>query len=264
MALLNGVLSLHPFLQLQLCFFLFTSFVGLKRCINKERKGRRKEAVLLRPPQTLSWLGNGLIRFVLSKRIAPMRCRNFFSAAIRQGSEAWPSFSDNNFWICLLFFFFFSTPVALSHHRLVFPFHPILPKRRPPPPFFLSVCLPPHSFFFFLFLSLCSCLPQRFVQRTVVATAFAFQAPVAVTTAGRAPGVTRGRVTRAATSMALARTADVNAARAGTENTARLVGREEASVWVGDRLELYVCVWFGVEVGGADKGPCAATLPVCV
>lgn len=48
-----------------------------------------------------------------------MRCRNFFSAAIRQGSGAWPPFLDNNSWICLFF-----TLVALFRHRLVSPFHP--------------------------------------------------------------------------------------------------------------------------------------------
>lgn len=216
MAVLNGVLNLQPYLQLQLCVPFSLPPLWDKKVYQQREKGSTKRISPLKPPQNLSSLGNGLIRFVLSKRIAPMRCRNFFSAAIRQGSEAWPSFSDNNLWICL-----FSTPVALSHHRLVFPFHPILPKRRPPPPFFLSVCLLP---FLFLFLFLCSCLPQRFVQRTVVAMAFVFQAPVAVTTAGWVPGVTRGRVTRAATSMALARMANVNAVQAGMENTALLVG----------------------------------------
>lgn len=66
-----------------------------------------------------------------------MRCRNFFSAAIRQGSGAWPPFPDNNSWICLFF-----TP-ALSHHCLVSPFHPLST------PSFLSVCLPPLSFLSF-------------------------------------------------------------------------------------------------------------------
>lgn len=153
-----------------------------------------------------------------------MRCRNFFSAAIRQGSGAWPPFFDNNFWICL----FLSTS-ALSHH------HPVFPFPTPSPPFFLSVglfCLP-----------LCPCLPQRFVQPTVEATAFVFQAPVAVTTAGWAPGVTRGRVTRAATSTAHARTANVNAVLVGTENTAPLVGREEAGVLLrGGGFDVYVCL----------------------
>ncbi|TKS80689.1 Teneurin-4 [Collichthys lucidus] len=52
---------------------------------------------------------------------------------------------------------------------------------------------------------------QRFVQRTVVAMAFVCRAAAAVTTAGWALGVTRGRVTLAATNMVLARTANVNA-----------------------------------------------------
>lgn len=50
--------------------------------------------------------------------------------------------------------------------------------------------------------------------------AFVCPAAAAVTTAGWALGVTRGRVTLAATNMALARTANVNAVRVGTENTA--------------------------------------------
>lgn len=141
-----------------------------------------------------------------------MRCRNFFSAAIRQGSGAWLPFLDNKFWICLFF-----TLVALSHHRLVFPFPSHF--HLPPLLFFLSV-FPPLSFFCpFLFL----CLPQRFVHRTVVVMAFVFRAPAAVTMAGWALGVTRGRVTHAATNMALVRTANANAVRVGTENTALLV-----------------------------------------
>lgn len=68
-----------------------------------------------------------------------MRCRNFFSAAIRQGSGAWPPFLDNNSWICLFF-----TLVALSRHRLVFPFHP---TSTPPHP----VCLSSPTFFFVCF-----------------------------------------------------------------------------------------------------------------
>lgn len=140
-----------------------------------------------------------------------MRCRNFFSAAIRQGSGAWPPFLDNNSWICLFF-----TLVSLSNHRLVFPFH------LHPPPSFLPFCLSSPTLFFRLFL--CPCLPQRFVQRTVVAMAFVCRAAAAVKTAGWALGVTKGRVTLAATNMALARTANVNAVQAGTESTALLVG----------------------------------------
>lgn len=60
-----------------------------------------------------------------------------------------------------------------------------------------------------------------------MAMAFVCRALAAVTTAGWAPGVTRGRVTLAATSTAPARTASVNAVRAGTESTAPLVGWEE-------------------------------------
>lgn len=143
-----------------------------------------------------------------------MRCRNFFSAAIRQGSGAWRPCLDNNSWICLFF-----TLVALSHHGLVFPYHPT----SIPLPSFLSATPPhlPHSPFS---LFLCPCLPQRFVQPTVVAMAFVCRAAAAAMTAGWAPGVTRGRVTLAATSMALARMGNVNAAPAGMESTAPLVG----------------------------------------
>lgn len=175
-----------------------------------------------------------------------MRCRNFFSAAIRQGSGAWPSFLDNNSWICLFF------TLALSRHCLVFPFHPT----STPSPSFLSLCLPSLSFFC---LFLCPYLPQRFVQRTVVDMAFVCPAPAAVTTAGWALGVTRGRVTLAAMNMALARTANVNAARVGTENTALLVGWEEVLVWVGDCVCMSVCfegVW------GANKS--IGCLSACV
>lgn len=48
-----------------------------------------------------------------------MRCWNFFSAAIRQVSGAWPSFLDNKSWIPLFF-----TPVALLYYHLLFPCHP--------------------------------------------------------------------------------------------------------------------------------------------
>lgn len=86
------------------------------------------------------------------------------------------------------------------------------------------------------------CLPQRFVQPTVVATAFVCQAAAAATRAGRAPGVTRGRVTLAATSTAPARTASVNAAPAGTESTAPLVGGACWGKEWGCRFCLSVCV----------------------
>lgn len=80
-----------------------------------------------------------------------------------------------------------------------------------------------------------------------MAMAFVCRAPAAVTTAGWALGVTRGRVTLAAMNMALARMANVNAVRVGTENTALLVGWEEVWVWVGDCVCMCVCL-------GANKG----------
>lgn len=153
------------------------------------------------------------------KGLPLMRCKNFFSAAIRQGSGAWLLLPDNNSWICLFF-----TPVALSCQHLFFPVHPT-PSLLPLP--FLFIFSPS------LLLSLC--LPQRFVQPTVVAMASVCRAPAAATTAGRAQGVTRGRVTLAATSTAHARTANVNAALAGMENTAPLVGRQV--VWVEGGFE---------------------------
>lgn len=76
-----------------------------------------------------------------------------------------------------------------------------------------------------------------------MAMAFVCRAAAAVKTAGWALGVTRGRVTLAATSMALAKTANVNAVRAGTENTALLVGWQEVLVLVGDSV--CVCVFGG-------------------
>lgn len=75
-----------------------------------------------------------------------------------------------------------------------------------------------------------------------MAMAFVCRAAAAVTTAGWAPGVTRGRVTLAAMNMALARTENVNAVRVGTESTALLVGWEGVLVWGRD---VYVCVWEG-------------------
>lgn len=67
-----------------------------------------------------------------------MRCRNFFSAAIRQGSGAWPPFLDNNSWICLFF-----PLVTLSHHdlsSLSIPHPtPVLPFCLSSPTLFLSV-----------------------------------------------------------------------------------------------------------------------------
>lgn len=88
-----------------------------------------------------------------------------------------------------------------------------------------------------------------------MATAFVFQAPVAVTTAGWAPGVTRGRVTHAVMNMALARMANVNAVRGGMENTAPLVGWEKVLCWVGDQFD--VCV-FGKGVEGGLTKACSA------
>lgn len=88
-----------------------------------------------------------------------------------------------------------------------------------------------------------------------MAMAFVCRAPVAVTTAGWALGVTRGRVTLAATNMALARTANVNAVRVGTENTALLVGWEEILVSGGGlcvSMCVYVCA-FGRGLGGQQR-----------
>lgn len=77
--------------------------------------------------------------------------------------------------------------------------------------------------------------------------ASAWQAAAAVRTAGRAPVVTRGRVTRAAANTAPARTASANAALAGTENTALSVGcvrgRESVREWL--RVELFSRGGFG-------------------
>lgn len=80
-----------------------------------------------------------------------------------------------------------------------------------------------------------------------MAMAFVCRAAAAVKTAGWALGVTRGRVTLAATSMALAKTANVNAVRAGTENTALLVGWQEVLVLVGDSVCVCLCVWGGQQ-----------------
>lgn len=98
------------------------------------------------------------------------------------------------------------------------------------------------------------------MQPTVVAMAFVCRAPAVVTKAGWAPGVTRGRVTLAATSMALARTASVNAAQAGTENTAPLVGWDRGFVWVWDPQGVYasVCAF------GGDKGVGCLSACVCM
>jgi len=92
-----------------------------KRRTGKEKNKSAKAAT------THVFLYNGLITFVLSKRIVPMRCRNFFSAAVRQGSGAWPPFLDNNSWICLFL-------------------HPCCLVPSPPPPSFTSLLsVIPHS-----------------------------------------------------------------------------------------------------------------------
>lgn len=80
------------------------------------------------------------------------------------------------------------------------------------------------------------------MQPTVVVMAFVCRAAAAVMTAGRALGVTRGRVTRAAMNTALARMGNVNAARVGTESTALLVGWEEGLYGMGLG---YVCLFGG-------------------
>lgn len=120
-------------------FLLFTPLLWQKEVNLQRGEEARRRISLLGLPQSMSFLCNGLIRFCIVKKELPlMRCRNFFSAAIRQGSGAWPPFPDNNSWICLFF-----TLVSLSRHCLVFPFHP----NHHPPSSFLSVCIPPTLFF---------------------------------------------------------------------------------------------------------------------
>lgn len=75
--------------------------------------------------------------------------------------------------------------------------------------------------------SLLSPLPQRFVQRTAEDMAFVSEAPAAARRAGWAQPVISERVTHAAMSTGPAGMASVNAARAGTESTAPLVGRKK-------------------------------------
>lgn len=87
------------------------------------------------------------------------------------------------------------------------------------PPLSLLSTLIPSSLF--------SPLPQRFVQQTAEDTEFASEAPAAARRAGWAQPVIRERVTHAAMSTGRAGTASVNAARAGTESTALLVGRKK-------------------------------------
>lgn len=70
-------------------------------------------------------------------------------------------------------------------------------------------------------------LPQRFVQRTAEDMAFVSEAPAAARRAGWAQPVISERVTHAAMSTGHAGMASVNAAQAGTESTALLVGRKK-------------------------------------
>lgn len=81
-----------------------------------------------------------------------------------------------------------------------------------------------------------------------MAMAFVCRAAAAVTTAGWAPGVTRGRVTLAAMNMALARTENANAVRVGTESTALLVGWE--GFWFGAGMCMSV---YGRGFGGPTQ-----------
>lgn len=125
-------------------------------------------------------------------------------------------------------------------------------------PPFLSARFPHVPFCLFL----CPCLPQRFVQPTVVVMAFVYRAAAAVMTAGWALGVTRGRVTRAAMNTALARMGNVNAVRDGTESTALLVGWEEGLYGMG----LWVCMslWRDLRVNTNVAGLSACAFCVCV
>lgn len=119
------------------------------------KKGQKGRISPLRPRQAMSLLCNGLIRFVLSKRIGLMRCRNFFSAAIRQGSGAWPTFRDNNSWICL---FLHPCCLVLSPPCLLFP-----PTPDPPPSSLNILLFPsvfPHSLLF-VFFSFCVPVSHR-------------------------------------------------------------------------------------------------------
>lgn len=75
--------------------------------------------------------------------------------------------------------------------------------------------------------SLFSPLPQRFVQRTAEDMAFVSEAPAAARRDGWAQPVISEHVTHAAMSTGHAGMASVNAAQAGTESTALLVGRKK-------------------------------------
>lgn len=83
-------------------------------------------------------------------------------------------------------------------------------------------------------------------------------APAAVTKAGWALGVTRGRVTLAATNTELARTGNVNAVRVGTANTALLVGWEEVRAGWG----LCVCLCARGGLGGQQRRGLSVCLPM--
>lgn len=96
-----------------------------------------------------------------------------------------------------------------------------------------------------------------------MAMAFVCRVAAAVTKAGWALGVTRGRVTLAATNMALARTENVNAVRVGTGSTALLVGWEEVLVLIEDFGCVCLCVWEGFW-GGQHQRRQSVCLRVCV
>lgn len=139
---------------------------------------------------------NLLIRFLLSERISVMSLRNAFHSPPGEVVECGRFFMTMTFWFSLF--------------ALTSPFPPPLPSAPP--------------FFPFLFVSSLSSPPQRFVPRTVEGTASVSEAPAAARRAGWARPVISERVTRAATSTGPAARASVNAARAGTESTAPLVG----------------------------------------
>lgn len=58
-------------------FFPFAPFVVKKEVISQRGEEARRRISLLRLPQSMSFLCNGLIRFVLSKRIAPYEVQEF-------------------------------------------------------------------------------------------------------------------------------------------------------------------------------------------
>lgn len=71
------IMCFHSYKRFQLFIFSSLPPVWLKEVTLQRGEEARRRISMLRPPQSMSFLCNGLIRFVLSKRIGPYEVQEF-------------------------------------------------------------------------------------------------------------------------------------------------------------------------------------------